>query len=148
MLKSITFVSLVLLPYLCTGVENPRFKAECTDGSTHGFRAGTDINGMVMEGTWDTEERFNTTWTFEYDGAGLILIDGKPGRTLAQHPGVMIVSERPGTNGTAAGIWTYAIQLGLKSIVASQVNAYGGFGPAMAGVKARSTNLDCSFDVQ
>ena len=128
--------------------ENPRFSATCTDVATHAYRAGTDIWGKSMQETWSTNnERFYATWKFEYDGKGHIFINGKEGRVLAQHPGVLIVSEVPRSNGVGAGVWTYAIQLGMKKVVASQVNANGGFEPQSRGVKARSTNFDCQFDI-
>jgi len=99
-----------------------------------------------MEGSWTTDEHFNSSWSFKYDGNGHIVIDGKRGRVLAQNPGVLIVSEIPATNGIAASVWVYAIQIGMGEVVASEVNAYGGFKREDQGVKVRSTQFDCKFD--
>jgi hypothetical protein len=82
---------------------------------------------------------------FQYDGGDQIFIDGKRGRVLTQHPGVLILSDVSSSNGIGAGVWTYAVQLGMQKIVASQVNAHGGLDRPMRGVKARSTNLICEF---
>ena len=140
-------ITILFAAQIVSAGEDPKFSATCTDVTTHGYRAGNDLLGKPMKETWSTDERFNSTWRFEYDGKGHILIDGKEGRLLAQHPGVLIISDVPVSTGIGAGIWTYAIQLGMKKIVASQVNAHGGYMPQMQGVKARSTNLDCQFNV-
>lgn len=136
----------VLHPPTGAAVENPAFVATCMDEATHAYRAGTDILGADIEEAWSTDERFHSTWTFQYDGGDQVLIDGKRGRVLAQHYGVMILSDEPSSNGVGASVWTYAVQLGMQKIVASQVNAYGGFGRPNRGVKARSTNLSCRFE--
>jgi hypothetical protein len=143
--QSITFALLVLVAQMAWATDNPKFLATCRDETTHGYRAETDISGNPMEEAWTTNERFDSAWTFQYDGGGQILIDGKRGRVLAQHPGVLILSDVPFSNGIGAGVWTYAVQLGIQKIVASQVNAHGGLDRSIHGVKARSTNLACEF---
>lgn len=125
---------------------NPPFTAVCTDVVTHGYRDGTDITGQRMEDAWSTDEKFNLSWSFKYDGDEQIIIDGNRGHVLAQHPGVLIASEAPASNGIGAGVWVYAIHVGMGEVVASQVNAHGGFERESRGVKARSTEFDCSFD--
>jgi len=99
-----------------------------------------------MKETWPTDERFDSTWMFQYDGGDQIIIDGKKGRLLAQHPGVLIVSNVPSSTGWAAGVWTYAIQFSMQRVVASEVNAYGGLELPIKGVRARSINLSCRFE--
>jgi len=124
---------------------NPGFEAVCKDMVTHGYRDETNIHGEEMGESWSTNEKFGSTWEFNFMPPDTILIDGKPGYVLAQTPAVVIAAEAPGNNGNSAGIWTYALHLGMKKVVASQVNAFGGFDPARRGVKARSTNFDCEF---
>lgn len=132
----------------CVAAENPSFTAVCEDVVTHGYRDGTDISGKPMGGSWSTDEQFNSTWRFRYDGEGEIAIDGDSGHVLAEHPGVLIVSDTPFSNGYGAGIWVYALHIGMGKAVASQVNAHGGFEPEDQGVKARSTELRCKFNTK
>jgi hypothetical protein len=146
MRRKLAVTAILVLAAPVIAAENPKFVATCTDVSTHGYRAGTDISGVPFEEPWSTDERFNATWTFQFDGGDQILIDGQRGHLLAQHPGVLILSDVPGSNGIGAGVWTFAIQLGMQKVVASQVNAYGSFDPPDRGVKARSTNLTCRFE--
>ncbi len=63
---------------------------------------------------------------------------------MQQHPGVLIAIETS-TSGFASGVWSYAIHLGMKKIVASQVNAAGFSDNLNQSVKARSVNLECIF---
>jgi hypothetical protein len=146
MRKKWLVVAILLFAQPVYAVDNPKFIATCKDVMTHGYRLGTDIAGIPMEETWSTDEHFNLTWIFQYEGGDYIFIDGKRGRVLAHHPGVLIVSDMPSSNEVGASVWIYAIQLGMRKIVASQVNAYGGFESPMRGVKARSTNLACQFE--
>jgi len=143
--KLILIATLVLSQHVWAA-ENPKFTAICTDVVTHGYRASTDISGVPMKETWSTDERFDSAWTFQYDGGDQIIIDGRKGRLLAQHPGVLIASNEPSSTGWAAGVWTYAIQLSMQRVVASEVNAYGGFEQPIKGVRARSINLSCRFE--
>lgn len=124
---------------------NPGFEAVCRDIVTHGYRDGTNIHGENMGESWTTAEKFGSSWTFKFSPPDKIFIDDKPAYVLAQNSGVIIAAEAPGNNGNATGVWTYALHLGMKKVVGSQVNAAGGFDPAMRSVKARSTNFDCEF---
>src|SRR5690606_1075691 len=99
-------------------------------------------------GVWTTAEKFGSMWKFTFTPPDQIRIDEKMGYVLAQNPGLVIVVEAPGNNGNAAGVWTYAIHIGMQKVVGSQVNAYGGYGAPTSGVKARSTNFDCSFQLK
>lgn len=128
--------------------DNPSFTAVCQDVVTHGYRDSTDIAGEPMGDSWSENEQFNSRWTFSYDGDRRVTIDGDPGHVLAAHPGVLIISDAPFSNGYGAGIWVYALHIGMKKIVASQVHAHGGFEPEDRGVKARSTELKCSFELE
>lgn len=126
---------------------NPPFSAVCEDVRTHAYRDSTNIAGEPMGDSWSTEEMFNTSWRFRYEGGDDILIDGERGHVLAGHPGVLIVSDTPFSNGYGAGMWVYALHIGMGKAVASQVNAHGGYEPEDQGVKARSTELKCNFDI-
>ena len=125
---------------------NPPFAATCQDVLAHAYRDGTDLLGTPMGESWSTDEHFNAVWKFVYKKSGQITIDDKKGVILAQHPGVLIVTEVGVTNGIGASVWTYAIHLGMKKIVGAQVHAHGSFdGTNMQGVKTRSVNLNCKF---
>lgn len=126
---------------------NPGFEAICKDVNTHGYRDTTDLNGKKMEESWTTTEKFGSQWRFKFTPPGQVQIDGKPARILAQNPGIIIVMENPGNNGYSASVWTYAIHIGMQKVVGSQVNAFGVLDTGNLGVKARSTNFDCGFEI-
>jgi hypothetical protein len=127
---------------------NPSFEATCRDVNTHGYRGTTNFAGEEMEESWTTSEKFGSTWDFKFSPPNNMQIDGKSARILAQNPGIIIAMETPGNNGNAASVWMYAIHLGLQTVAASQVNAFGGLDEGRRGVKARSTNFDCRFVVE
>ena len=151
---NIKITSLFLLTLLLTCVSfaestsiNPPFSAICECVKGHAYRHGTDILGNPMPDEWSTNEDFRgSKWKFIYTGNNSIVIDGLRIPILAQHPGV-IIAGKGSSNGIGASIWTYAIHLGLKKIVASQVNAFGGFLGKSQGLKTRSVNLKCKFDI-
>jgi len=126
---------------------NPGFEAVCRDVNTHGYRDATDIHGEKMEESWTTAEKFDSSWKFKFTPPGQMQVDGKPALILTQNPGVIIAMETPGNNGYAASVWMYAIHIGMQKVVGSQVNAFGGFETGRRGVKARSTNFDCGFQI-
>ena len=126
---------------------NPGFEASCKDVVTHGYRASTDIQGNDIGDSWTTNEEFNSSWHFSFTPPDKLFIDNNPAYILAQNPGLIIAAEAPGNNGDAAGVWTYAIHLGMKEVVASQVNAAGDFAPQMQSIKTRSTSFTCEFDL-
>ncbi|BEH13086.1 hypothetical protein [Marinobacter shengliensis] len=128
--------------------QNPAFDAICKDVNTHGYRDATDFREDQSGGVWTTAEKFGSTWKFTFTPPDQISIDEKMGYVLAQNPGLIIVVEAPGNNGNAAGVWTYAIHIGMQKVVGSQVNAYGTYGAPRSGVKARSTNFDCNFQLK
>lgn len=135
---------LVVYSALASPSTNPPFSATCQDVVAHAYRDGTDISGKSMGEEWTTDERFSMVWKFSYKGGKDITIDDKQAYVILQHPGVLIAIEGR-TNGYASGMWSYAIHLGMKRIVASQVNAAGDFDPELQEVKARSVNLSCTF---
>lgn len=149
MTKRIIGISLLMLFVIPihAQVSNPGFNATCKDLNTHGYRAANDLQGNSMPGGWTTSEKFNSTWQFSFTPPDKLLIDGKPAYILAQNTGVIIAAEAPAANSNSAGVWTYAIHLGMKKILASQVNAAGNFDPRTQIIKARTTNFNCDFDL-
>jgi hypothetical protein len=148
----IKIISMLLATFIFTTYSyaasiNPPFSATCEDTETHGYRHGTDLDGKPMEESWTADEHFHSKWKILYSGGNSIIIDGKQADVLVQHAGVIIAGEKPATNGIASGIWTYAIHLGLKKVVATQVNAHGHFEKELQGVKARVVNLNCKFEI-
>jgi hypothetical protein len=127
---------------------NPGFEATCRDVNTHGYRGTTNFPGEEMEESWTTSERFGSSWRFKFTPPDQMQVDGESARILTQNPGVLIIMETPGNNGNAASVWMYAIHIGLQKVVASQVNAFGGFEGGGRGVKARSTNFECGFVIE
>jgi len=144
-IKVIAFVGLILLlvDHSHAASSNPPFAASCQDVLTHAYRDGTDLHGKPVGESWSNDEHFNSTWKFVYKGGRQITIDDKQAIVVQEHPGVLIAIEGS-TNGQASGVWSYAIHLGMKKVVASQVNAFGSLDDAK-GVKARSVNLKCIF---
>jgi hypothetical protein len=141
------FVFTTTTTLACGASQNPAFEAVCRDVNTHGYRDGTDLHGDHLGGTWTTAEKFGSTWKFTFTPPDQILIDDKTAYVLTQTPGLIIAAEAPGNNGNAAGVWTYAIHIGMQKVVGSHVNAFGGFEAPMRGVKARSTNFGCNFQL-
>jgi len=146
-IKAIAFVGLILLivDHSHAASSNPPFAASCQDVLTHGYRDGTDLNGKPVAESWSNDEHFNSTWKFVHKGGQQITIDDKQAIIALEHPGVLIVIDGS-TNGHASGVWSYAIHLGMKKVVASQVNAFGSLDDTTRlGVKARAVNLKCIF---
>lgn len=141
-----SLAALFALSVPSTSFSNPAFTAVCNDAVTHGYRDGTNLFGQPMKTSWSTTEKFNLEWSFIYRGGRTIDIDGKQGCVLVQHPGDLIVSEVPGTNGFASGVWVYAIHLGMKTVVGAQVNGHGHASGPLQGVKGRTTQMRCDFN--
>ena len=147
--------TIALLAFILLSIEparaastNPPFAATCQDVLTHVYRDETDVLGNPMGEKWSTDEHFNIIWKFIYEGGDHIIVGGKRAQIIAQHPGVLIVLETSGGqqgSGFASGVWSYAIHLVMKRIVASQVNAFGTRDSPDHGVKSRSVNLKCTF---
>jgi hypothetical protein len=102
---------------------NPAFEATCKDDNTHGYRSANDFQGNSIGGGWTTNEKFNSTWQFRFTPPDKLLIDNKPAYILAQKTGLMIAAEAPAENSNSAGVWTYAIHLGMKKAEAPAENS-------------------------
>ncbi|MGP1397358.1 MAG: hypothetical protein ACTS3R_17785 [Inquilinaceae bacterium] len=126
--------------------DNPAFDASCTDVRTHGFRDETNIVGERRTKDWTVTEMFNSTWTFRYRSGGVIVVEGRGIPIVATLPGVIIAVDRAAGD-FGASVWSYAINLHLKSITAAQVNGNVMIGETFkqVGVKSRVIELDCAF---
>jgi hypothetical protein len=145
----VTILYSQVMPAIASDSVNPPFVAICKDINTYAYRSSTDIHGNMLGDNWSTEEHFYSTWSFSHSSEGVITVNGEQAMKVAEHKGVVIVSENPFSNGIGAGIWVYAIQLGLQKIVGSEVYAKGGFSIAGSiGVKTRLTSFDCQFDIE
>lgn len=118
------------------------FSATCKDNKVEAYRYSTDITGKVTDDGWSKGEKFNTEWHFKYIGGNEILLDGKPFPiTAISGPCLVFSDEEEAPLGV--GIWVYAINLKLKRVVASQVQASHSI---IDGIKARSVSFDCDFE--
>ena len=116
----------------------PAFKFQCNDKKTVGYRMDKS-SGQVLSDKWG-EESFGSTWNFEYDGVSKeVLIDGKPNFAFFGEDTVIILEYA--NNGIAQSLWTYAVQLKMDKVVASQVNAAEGMGRST--IKSRVVELNC-----
>ena len=143
--------SILMLMVVCNSFAspvkvNPPFSATCEDVVIHAYREGTDMLGKPMIESWTTNEHLDDQWRFIYTGGKSIIMDGKKLNIIVQHPGVIIVGSSS-TNGYASSLWTYAIHLGLKKVVGSEVNAFGTYDDKGLGVKARAINMKCEFEI-
>ena len=125
---------------------NPPFSAICECIGAHGYRSGTDFLGNPIKDSWTTSEQFFSKWKFLYSGGDSIHIDGEKIPIIVQCSDV-IMAGSSGVSWLGADVWTYAIHLGLRKIVACQVNAFGFAGSKLKGVKTRAVELDCVFQI-
>ena len=125
----------------------PSFTAVCDDKNTHSFRSGIDLLGKMLPDNWSAEydEFPGPIWeTFKYmQGQNFLLLERANKRLpiTAYHDGGMVVVDVAAT-ADAVSVWTYAINVKIKRIVASQVNSFAALG---TGVKGRVVELECAF---
>ena len=114
------------------------FKFKCNDTKTVGFRIDT-ANGQIIGKGWG-EESFGSSWTFEYLGYGEeVFIQDKPNYAFI-NKGTVVILEYA-ANAISQSLWTYAINLKMDTVVATQVNAAVGLG--MSNIKSRVVELEC-----
>jgi hypothetical protein len=118
----------------------PTFTALCEDVETHAFRSTILADGKKMMG-WDDDEKFGGTWSFEYRGGEVMIVDGEPLPVIGSNPNLLLVLGY-GDNLYAVSLWSYIVNLHTEEIAASQVNAFG------EGIKSRSVQLTCIFSYQ
>jgi len=135
MIRKISFLFLVFASLISN--------ATCKDKQVVAYRYETDVNGKVIADEWSEGEKFASKWHFLYASGSEVIVDGKRLPIVARNGPCLIVAS-PGEAPLGAGIWVYAINVKLRSIVASQVNAHIGFG---TGIKTRSVCFDCNFQI-
>jgi hypothetical protein len=129
----------------------PSFVATCDAKVTHTVRTVTDLTGKtMMTDEWTTNEKFQFPGphfeTFKYTrGQDFILIQTNNKRLpiVGYHDGGIVVTDAYVGEGQAFSVWTFAINLTLRRIIATQVNSWTNFGN---GVKGRVVQLDCVFE--
>ena len=117
-----------------------KFKMLCKAQEGIGYRYDTDLNGAPMNEKWTSETGFSSDWLFEYPGTGDdIFIDNKA--ALGFLSAKTAIAIEYAENNNAQSVWSYAINLQINRVVASQVNT-NIFGSA-SGMKTRSIVLGC-----
>ena len=116
------------------------FTAVCKADGVHGYRHSTDTNGKLMPVEWSDDESFFDDWTFVYDGSDTLTLDGKEIVLLTK--GQLIFAVDAATSEIAGSVWSYALNLDINEIVATQVNAFNSY---VVGVKARVVSFNCEF---
>lgn len=117
------------------------FTAICDADGARAYRHGKGLAGQEEPPEWSSDEDFATSWRFTFDGEENLQVDGKK-VLIAFWNGSILTAVDPANNNAAASIWTYAFNLDLQEIVATQVNTYRSIG---TGVKARLVKLKCRF---
>jgi hypothetical protein len=118
------------------------FTARCKDKRVEAYRFSIGVDGKVSDDYWSRGEKFNSEWVFQYIGGNEIVLDNKSHSIIAKSGpcfSFAVFSQDP----FGVSIWTYAINVGIKSVVAAQVQASIGI---VDGTKTRAVELDCDFD--
>ena len=137
----------IALTVLAIGLPFPvyaeSFTGLCKDDVGKGFRNETDLSGMPSVRDWTEDENFGGTWRFHYDNSKTeLMIDGKP-TVMIVRDGKQMIALQFSQNETAVSLWSYAINLNLEEVVASQVNSFN-MGP-WNGLKSRAISFTCNF---
>lgn len=119
------------------------FSAVCTDKHVAAYRYALDIEGKEVKGNgWSSGEKFiSGEWKILYSGGKYVTLDGKKIPIVAR-AGANLIFAKPGIALFGADIWSYAVNLKLKKVVAAQVHSFDGLGD---GIKTRSIELKCKF---
>lgn len=123
----------------------PAFSAECTDKAVHAYRYYTGLDGSIAKDYWSKGEKFNGKWTFIYTGGKYLVIDNEKIHIVAEVQNNLVAID-PTEGFDGASVWSYAINLDVKKIVAAQVQTDGPF--LGSGVKTRSVELECEFTMK
>lgn len=118
------------------------FDAVCHAVETHAYRSDSTLGAE-----WSTGEKFlGDPWKFRYRGDDYVLIDDRKVPIVARLEDIIIIAADAGEALFGAGIWSYAINLKLGAIVASQVNGHDDV--FSTGVKTRSVEFNCNFGAE
>ena len=98
-----------------------------------------------MGPTWtENESFFEEDWVFTYSGGETIDIHGESA-TAIPLKGDLLVALQPSLGLIGGGVWSYAVNLQTREILATQV--LGGIGGAPF-VSGRLVQLSCNWDVK
>ncbi len=126
------------------GIEGRSFRAICKDVETHAYR--NDNHDSTTDG-WATDEKFLSPMTITYLGGDEALVDKTTVKVFWLSSTLMIgLSPYVAAFPTCGGVWSYVINLKLRSVLAAEVH---GCSPDMLDIdstKVRSTQYECSFD--
>jgi hypothetical protein len=118
------------------------FSAICTTDESRRYDSAYAYDGSRLEPEWSENENFYTPdWAFSYKGGDTIEIAGKEYTALLFGPELIFAVE-PSVGSVGVSLWTYAINLKMKEIVATQVNSSIGAAPL---IKARIVTFDCKW---
>ncbi len=119
------------------------FTAECKATGVHAYRFEVTRSGTVTARGWDVGERFGRPWVFRWVPPDNLMLDGESLIIASKKDEVLSAIDQWTEAPLGVGVWSYAINVPLRSVVAAQVNAFSGaFG---RGVKTRSVEFECSF---
>ncbi len=126
------------------GIEGASFRAICKDLEIHAYR--NDNHDATTDG-WATDEKYFTPMEIIYLGGDEALVDKMTVKVFWLSSTLMIglrpyVAPFP----TCGGVWSYVINLKLRSVLAAEVH---GCSPDMLDIdstKVRSIEYGCSFD--
>ena len=139
MLQVIKCALIFLVIFGAKASANEPFNFTCKPVDGHAFRSNEDINGNKMPDEW-TRETGLPEIRISYPGSGdTALIDGKQNMAIVEGTNIIILEYA--SNGQSQSLWSYAVNLKLREVVAAQVNTSFVFG--MAGLKARAVQLRC-----
>ena len=146
MRRIILLVFIILLSILRAQIvhaqEESGFTAICTTDKSRRYDSGYAYDGSRMEPEWSENENFFTPdWAFSYKGGDRIEIAGKEHPVAVFSPELLFAVEQ--TSGiSGASMWTYAINLEMKELVATYVQSNIGGAPQ---ITARIVTFDCKW---
>ena len=119
------------------------FTAECKSTGVHAYRFNVTRDGTVVGRGWEVGERFHTPWVFRWIPPDKLMLDGESLIIVAKKDEILAAISQRTEAPLGVGVWSYAINVPLESVVGAQVNADSG--PFGRGVKLRSVEMECSF---
>ena len=120
------------------------FTAYCSPEGSRRYDSGDAYDGSKMGPSWTKNESFfNEDWVFAWSGGESMVIHGE---SATAFPGKedLVVALQPSLGPVGGGVWTYAVNLQTREILATQV--LGGIGGAPF-VSGRLVQLSCNWKV-
>ena len=119
------------------------FTAECKATGVHAYRFEVTRSGTVTARGWNVGERFGRPWVFRWVPPDKLMLDGESLIIASKKDEVLSAIDQRTEAPLGVGVWSYGINVPLRSVVAAQVNAFSG--ALGRGVKTRSVEFECSF---